>query len=78
MRLSGKLGYMKLGLFRIEKVLGKDNYKLNLLREIRIWLRFYILILKPAYKETLIQINLLGINPESQAPEYKIKKILNI
>ena len=54
MRPSGKLDYIKLGLFRIEKVLEKDNYKLNLLREISIWLRFYILVLKPVYKETLI------------------------
>ena len=35
-RLSGKLNYTKLGSFRIEKVLGKDNYELNLSREIRI------------------------------------------
>ena len=30
-RPSGKLDYTKLGPFRIEKVLGKDNYELNLL-----------------------------------------------
>ena len=54
MRLSGKLDYTKLRSFRIKKVLGKDNYELNLLREIRIWFRFYILVLEPAYKETLI------------------------
>ena len=51
---SRKLDYTKLGPFRIEKVLGKDNYELNLLREMRIWLRFYILVLEPAHKETLI------------------------
>ena len=51
-RLSGKLDYTKLGLFRIEKVLRKDNYELNLPREIRIWFRFYILVLEPAYEET--------------------------
>ena len=53
-RPSGKLDYIKLGPFRIEKVLGKDNYELNLLREMRIWSRFYISVLEPAYKETLI------------------------
>ena len=31
MRLSRKLDYTKLGLFRIKKVLGKDNYELDLL-----------------------------------------------
>ena len=31
MRLSGKLDYTKLEPFRIEKVLGKDNYELDLL-----------------------------------------------
>ena len=30
-RLSGKLDYIKLGPFQIEKVLGKDNYELDLL-----------------------------------------------
>ena len=69
---------MKLRLFRIEKVLGKDNYELNLPQKIRIWLKFYILVLEPAYKETLIQTIPLNINLESQAPEYKVEKILNI
>ena len=35
-RPNGKLDYTKLGPFRIEKVLGKNNYELNLLQKIRI------------------------------------------
>ena len=35
-RPSRKLDYTKLGPFRIEKVLKKDNYELDLLQEIRI------------------------------------------
>ena len=54
MRLSEKLDYMKLRPFRIEKVLGKDNYELNLPQEMRMWPRFHILVLEPAHKETLI------------------------
>ena len=43
-----------------------------------IWPKFYILVSKPTYKEMLIQMNFLSINPESQAPEYKVEKIFNI
>ena len=76
-RPSGKLDYTKLGPFRIEKVLGKDNYELDLPREIRIWPRFHISVLEPAHKETPIQTNPPGIDPESQAPEYEVEKILD-
>ena len=43
----------------------------------RIWPKFYISVLEPAHEETLIQTNPLGIDPESQAPEYKVEKILD-
>ena len=51
-RLSNKLDYIKLGLFRIRKILGLINYKLNLLKKMRIYLSFYILVLKLVNPET--------------------------
>ncbi len=45
-RLSDKLNYTKLGLFKIEKRLRLIIYKLIILKGIRIYLIFYILLLK--------------------------------
>ena len=53
-RPSEKLNYTKLGLFRVSRVLRKDNYELNLPREIKIWPRFYISVLEPANRETSV------------------------
>ena len=53
-RLSNKLDYTKLGLYRVKKILGLINYKLNLLKKIRIYLSFYIFILEVVNPETLI------------------------
>ena len=53
-KLSNKLEYTKLRLYRIKKVLGLVNYKLDLSKKIKIYLSFYILVLKPANPETLI------------------------
>ena len=53
-RLSNKLDYTKLGLFRIKKILGLINYKLDLLIKMRIYLSFYILILELANLDTLV------------------------
>ena len=53
-RLSNKLDYTKLGLYRIKKILGSVNYKLDLLKKIRIYLSFYIFILKLINPETLV------------------------
>ena len=53
-RLNNKLDYTKLGLYRIKKILGLINYKLDLLKKIRIYLSFYIFILKLVNPETPI------------------------
>ena len=45
---------MKLGSFNIKKILRLINYRLYLLIKIRIYLSFYILILKLINPETLI------------------------
>ena len=45
-RSSNKLDYKKLGLFKINKKIRSINYKLRLLKTIKIYLVFYILFLK--------------------------------
>jgi hypothetical protein len=47
-RLSQKLNYKKVGLFRIKRVKGLVNFKLDLLKSTRIYPVFYILLLKLA------------------------------
>ena len=51
-RLNNKLDYTKLGLYRIKKIWKLINYKLDLSKKIRIYLSFYILILKLINPET--------------------------
>ena len=50
-RLSKKLNYIKLGLFKIKKKAIKVNYKLDLFAKIKIHLVQHIIILKLVYKE---------------------------
>ena len=50
--LSNKLDYIKLRLFKIKKKLGSIIFKLELLKEIKIYSIFYILLLEPALKNT--------------------------
>ena len=45
-KLSNKLDYKKLGLFKINKKIRSINYKLKLLRIIKIYPIFHILFLK--------------------------------
>ena len=46
-RLSDKLDFKRLGLFRIKKVVGELDYKLELPRELQLHLVFYTLLLEP-------------------------------
>jgi hypothetical protein len=46
-RLSQKLDYKKVGLFRIRRVKELVNFKLDLPKSTRIYSVFYILLLKP-------------------------------
>ena len=48
-RLSKKLNYIKLGLFKIKKKVTEVNYKLDLLMKIKIYLVQYIIMLKLVY-----------------------------
>jgi hypothetical protein len=53
-RKSDKLNFKKLRLFKIEKELRPVIFKLKLLKEIKIYLIFYIVLLEPALKKILI------------------------
>jgi len=45
-KLNKKLNYIKVKLFFIKKTKKLDNYKLNISKNIKIFLVFYILLLK--------------------------------
>jgi hypothetical protein len=47
-RLSDKLDHKKLGLFKIAKIKSLVNYRLKLLKTIKIHPVFYVSLLKPA------------------------------
>ena len=75
-KLSDKLDYRKLGPFIIKKVRKAINYELQLLKNMKIYLVFYIslleLALHNALKALYIEIKLINLNAK-----YKVKKILN-
>ena len=62
-RLNDKLNHIKLGLFKIIKKLRLVIYKLKILKSIRIYLVFYILLLEPILKNT--KLRLVKINKET-------------
>ena len=55
-RLSKKLDYKYIGLYPVIKKILKNNYKLNLLLKIRIYLIFYVFLFK-----NIIDINVIKI-----------------
>ena len=54
LRLRKKLDYVKVELFLISEVKGPINYKLELLKDIKIYLVFNIKYLKPIDSKTLL------------------------
>ncbi len=46
---------MKVGPFLINEVKGPNNYRLELLKDVRVHLVFYISMLEPADSEILLQ-----------------------
>ena len=61
---SNKLDHTKLRPFRITKKIGKVNYQLNLLENMRIHNIFYILLLELALAEAL-ELGLVEISPDN-------------
>ena len=63
-RLSNKLDYTKLRPFKIRKKLGTVTYELLLLKTMRIYLVFYVLLLEPAYDPN-VRLGLVEIDEET-------------
>ena len=73
-KTSRKLNHKKVRLFFIKVIREEVSYKLHLLLNIKIYLMFYILLLKSANSSTSIQeIFYYQIQKEDK---FKIKKIL--
>src|ERR1700684_4321324 len=73
-RLSDKLNFRKLRPFRVTDRIFKVNYRLELLITIRIYLVFYVTLLKlVAPGARLIIIAKI----EEEEPEYKVEEILD-
>ncbi len=54
-KLSKKLNYIKIELFFVKKTKKSVNYKLDLLKNVKVFSVFYILLLKSADSSTFIQ-----------------------
>ena len=65
MKLSNKLNFIKLELFKIIKVLELITHKLDLPDSIRITRIYYILVLELADPEAPLMKNISDINPKS-------------
>lgn len=61
-QLSKKLDHIKLKSFKIKAIKKPLNYKLKLLPQMKIYLIFHIIYLKPADKDTSLKINLFEID----------------
>ena len=75
-RLNKKLDYKYIGLYLVIKKILKNNYELDLLLKVKIYLIFYISLFK-----NVININVIKIgrnNVEIKTNKYEIKKILNV
>ena len=78
MRLSNKLDFTKLELFKIIRVLELVIYKLDLLDSMRITKTYYIIVLEPSDPEAPLIKDMPDNDPESQEKIWKVKKIINL
>jgi hypothetical protein len=69
------LDYTKLGLFKIQKVLDKVIYRLELSDTIKIHFVFHISLLEPASRNA--QQSKIQLSDKNQDDIYKIKKVLD-
>ena len=65
MRLSNKLNFIKLGPFKITKILGLVTYELDLPNSIKTTRIRYVSVLKLADPEISLMENILDINLKS-------------
>jgi hypothetical protein len=68
--------YIKIGLFKIINKVIKILYRLNLLLKIKIYLIYYIIILKLVYKNHKLLIYKQDIYKRYKEDKWLIKKIL--
>jgi hypothetical protein len=72
---STKLDHQKLGPFKIEEQLGPVGYKLKLLKSIKIYLNFHILLLERVPDNAKTPDN-VKLDKNTTKEEYKVKRIL--
>jgi hypothetical protein len=70
-RPNDKLDWKKIGLFKINKKLSDYNYRLQLLKNIRLHPVFHISLLEPASKDIKLTTNM----EVEREPEYKVEAI---
>src|SRR5579883_2133757 len=74
-RQNSKLDFLKIGPFKIKRIIGPVNYELQLPKNIRIYPIFYVSLLEKANPETPLNKETELEDPTKQ--EYKVKKILD-
>ena len=75
-KLSKKLDYKYLGLYKVIKKILKNNYQLDLSPKVRIYLIFYISLF-----ENVINVELISAgrnNVKVNEKKYEAEKVLNI
>ena len=75
-KLNKKLDYKYLGLYKMIKKISKNNYQLDLPPKVRIYLIFYISLLKDATNVKLI--NTGRNNVKVNEKKYETEKVLDI
>ena len=75
-RLSKKLNYIKMGLFKIINKVIEVIYRLNLLLKIKIYLVYYITMLEPVYKNHKLLVYEQDIYKRLKENKWPVKKIL--
>ena len=78
MRLSNKLDFAKLKLFKITQILGLVIYELDFPDSIRITRIYYILVLELVDLEIPLMEDIPDIDLKSQEKVWEIKKIIDL
>ncbi len=73
-KLNKKLNYVKIKLFLVKKIKRSINYKLDLLKNVKIFLVFYILLLKLVDLITSLQNTFYFYSQKEN--QFEIEKIL--
>jgi hypothetical protein len=74
---SIKLDHQKLGPFEIEEQLGPIGYKLKLLKNMKIYPNFHVLLLEKALDDAKTPDN-VELNKNTTKEEYEVKRILQM